>query len=103
MVIDDEDAPEASAPVGDALAGAAYKEQMTSVDGFTRTPSGKVKFNKNTKKRRAEEARDEDVEMEDASGAPAGPELKKKKKQETVQLGSEFKAKVCCTLTFDFK
>lgn len=97
MVIDEDDnGQDVSPSIGDELAGAAYKEQMTTVDGFTRGPNGKVKFNKNTKKRRAEEARDEDVEMADGSAPPAssGPESKKKKRQEPVQLGAEFKAKV---------
>ncbi|KAF8318020.1 NUC173-domain-containing protein [Clavulina sp. PMI_390] len=88
----------------DDVAGQAYREQMTSIDGFTRTPNGEVKFHKNTKKRRAEEAAAEalygegDVEMGDgdtiASLAAAAAQAKaKKKKTERVALGGEFKAK----------
>ena len=60
MVIDDK-ANEDEAMEED-VAGAAYKESLTSVDGFTRGPNGRVKFNKDTKKRRREEGDGEDVE-----------------------------------------
>ena len=63
MVIDDK-ANEDEAMEED-VAGAAYKESLTSVDGFTRGPNGRVKFNKDTKKRRRENE-DEDVEMGEA-------------------------------------
>ncbi|CAG8760832.1 3809_t:CDS:2, partial [Acaulospora colombiana] len=55
----------------DLLAGAAYKENLVSVDGFTRNPNGTIKFHKDTKKRRREEMEmaDGDIEMEDASAA----------------------------------
>ena len=90
MVIDEkEDEEEGNAHLD--VAGTAYKESMTSVDGFTRGPNGKVKFNKDTKKRRREEA--EDVEMGDVE---AGPRKKKDKKKATEpRVGQEFKAKVC--------
>lgn len=102
IVIDDDtfkSTPQ-SAPEDD-VAGQAYREQMTGVDGFTRGPNGEVKFHKNTKKRRAEEAAadaafgadgDHDVEMGDGS---AVTDKKKKKKAEKVSLGQEFRAKVC--------
>lgn len=85
---DAEDAKRASADV----AGSAYRESITSVDGFTRGPNGRVKFNKDTKKRRRENNEAEDVEMRDAE---AGPSNKNKRKSE-VRLGHEFKAKVTC-------
>lgn len=82
------------------MAGAAYREQMTSVDGFTRTPNGQVKFHKNTKKRRAEEAAAEegmDVDMVD--GNISGSSVRQKKaKKEKMALGQEFKAKVRSSL-----
>lgn len=90
----------ASQDPSDDLAGQAYREQMTSVDGFARTPTGEVKFHKNTKKRRAEEAAadalyaDGDVEMGDGTASRNGADAKKKKKTERVHLGQEFKAKV---------
>jgi len=81
-------------PGEEDVAGVAYREQITSVDGFTRGPKGQVKFNKNTKKRRAEEAQDGDVEMADGSTVDTpSAEPKKKKRTEPVRLGQEFKAK----------
>jgi ribosomal RNA-processing protein 12 len=74
------------------VAGSAYRESMTSVDGFTRGPNGRVKFNKDTKKRRREnEDEDGDVEMADGAAASA---TKKNKKRTEPKLGHEFKAKV---------
>lgn len=101
IVIDDEtftSAPKSKDP-SDDIAGQAYRDQMTGVDGFTRGPSGEVKFHKNTKKRRAEEAAaeaaygdgGEDVEMNETRKAV---DREKKKKIERVHLGQEFKAKV---------
>ena len=99
MVID-EGADEEEEAAGDNVEGAAYKESLTSVDGFTRGPNGRVKFNKDTKKRRREEAADEDVEMADPDAAPATNKKPRSKKQEK-PVGHEFKAKVsdplsCC-------
>lgn len=91
----DEDSDSGDAGVED-VAGTAYREQMTSADGFTRGANGRVKFNKDTKKRRRENVADEDVEMEDASvGAGAA---RAEKKRSEAKLGREFKAKVCCYL-----
>ncbi|KAI0644687.1 NUC173-domain-containing protein [Trametes meyenii] len=92
MVIDEESDEEAhdNATTED-VAGAAYRESLTSVDGFTRGPNGRVKFNKDTKKRRREAEADEDVEMADMD-AIQKPGKKSKKKVEP-KLGAEFKAK----------
>ena len=89
MVIDDK-ANEDEAMEED-VAGAAYKESLTSVDGFTRGPNGRVKFNKDTKKRRRENE-DEDVEMADGEATSAA---KKAKRKADPKFGHEFKAKVC--------
>jgi len=71
------------------VAGTAYQEALTSVDGFTRGPSGRIKFNKDTKKRRRENAvEDEDVEM-----AETEPARTAGKKRSEAKLGHEFKAK----------
>lgn len=87
MVIDDEGADTEDGGVPDD----AYKESLTSADGFTRGPNGRIKFNKDTKKRRRENAdNDEDVEMGDADVATG----KKNKRRTDVKLGHEFKAKV---------
>jgi hypothetical protein len=67
-----------------------YKESLTSVHGFTRGPSGKIKFHKDTKKRRREEMEEGDVEMVDE-----GEVSKSSKKRNKVKVGHEFKAKVC--------
>ncbi|KAG9078106.1 hypothetical protein FRC06_008534 [Ceratobasidium sp. 370] len=80
---------------GDEIAGAAYREMLTSTDGQTRDASGRVKFGKDTKKRRAaeREAEDGDVEMADGTAAGKDGPKKKKKKQAVVKVGAEFKAK----------
>ncbi|KAG6369547.1 armadillo-type protein [Boletus reticuloceps] len=73
------------------VAGSAYRESVTSVDGFARGPNGRIKFNKDTKKRRrANEDEDGDIEMADAE-APA--KSKTNKRRSEVKLGHEFKAK----------
>ncbi|KAH7920537.1 NUC173-domain-containing protein [Leucogyrophana mollusca] len=95
MVINEEDSDsdiEVSARKAAAdVAGSAYRESMTSVDGFTRGPNGRVKFNKDTKKRRRENEDDDgDVEMADAD-ATSG--TTKNKRRSDVKLGHEFKAK----------
>jgi hypothetical protein len=73
------------------VAGSAYRESMTSVDGFTRGPNGRIKFNKDTKKRRRENE-DEDGDVEMADGAATA--TKKNKRPMEPKLGHEFKAKV---------
>jgi ribosomal RNA-processing protein 12 len=74
------------------VAGTAYRECITSVDGFTRGPKGQVKFNNDTKKRRRDNADiGEDVEMMDGdTGSGKG----KNKRRSDIKLGHEFKAKV---------
>ncbi|GJE94485.1 NUC173 domain-containing protein [Phanerochaete sordida] len=91
MVIDDEDGTgaEQDAEMEEDVAGVAYREALTSADGFTRGPNGRVKFNKDTKKRRREETEMEDVEMADAQPASN----KKEKKKHDARIGQEFKAK----------
>ena len=91
MVIDEE-GEEAIDQEAYEIEGNAYKETLTSVDGFTRGPNGRIKFNKDTKKRRREEEQMEDVEMGDAEQVSTA-KPKKAKKQEP-RLGHEFKAKV---------
>jgi ribosomal RNA-processing protein 12 len=94
MIIDfgsDSDAEMDVKRTGPDIAGSAYRESITSVDGFTRGPNGRVKFNKDTKKRRRENDEAEDVEMDVEAGS--GKNKKNKRKSE-VKLGHEFKAKV---------
>ena len=89
MIIDDSDSDADSVAKPD-VAGTAYQEALTSADGFTRGPDGRIKFNKDTKKRRRENAvEDEDVEMAEAE--LARPTVKKKSE---FKLGHEFRAKV---------
>ena len=72
------------------VAGTAYRESITSVDGFTRGPNGRVKFNKDTKKRRREnEDTTGDVEMADGEAIKG----RKSKRHSDQKLGHEFKAK----------
>ncbi|KAH9485194.1 Ribosomal RNA-processing protein 12 [Psilocybe cubensis] len=73
------------------VAGTAYRESMVSVDGFTRGPNGRIKFHKDTKKRRREEEA-MDVEMADSEEV-TGSKPKKSKKKSEVNFGHEFKAK----------
>ncbi|KAI0341904.1 ribosomal RNA-processing protein 12 [Trametopsis cervina] len=75
----------------DELAGKAYRETMTSADGFSRGANGRVKFNKDTKKRRRDaDGADEDVEMGDVQITPPA---KKEKRRAEPRFGQEFKAK----------
>lgn len=94
MIVNDGDSDEDAAPAGEDVVGTAYREGIQSADGFTRGANGRVKFNKDTKKRRRENADDEDVEMADADGNNTTPG-KKAKRKPSEKLGKEFKAKVC--------
>ncbi|KAJ8077206.1 pre-rRNA processing protein [Marasmius tenuissimus] len=93
MVIDENDSDEeTSTPQQKSkedVVGTAYRESITSVDGFTRGPNGRIKFNKDTKKRRreAQEAEDDAMDVEE------NPK-KQKTKQSNSRPGQEFKAKV---------
>lgn len=91
MIIDEEDSDNEAQQMPD-VAGTAYHESMTSVDGFTRGPNGRIKFNKDTKKRRRENDEIEDVEM--ADGEAKSGKVPKAKRRSDVRLGQEFKAKV---------
>lgn len=94
MIIDENEEEEDENAAATDVAGTAYRESMTSVDGFTRGANGKVKFNKDTKKRRREEAA-QDVEMADAGAElPVASKPKKPKKKDEPRFGHEFKAKV---------
>jgi len=97
MIIDetiDSDAEErAPQNVAADVAGTAYRESITSVDGFTRGLNGRVKFNKDTKKRRREDDTNQDVEMADADELASGSRSKKPKKKTDPKFGHEFKAK----------
>ena len=94
MIVDednsDSDVPHAKSK-SEYIDGNMYRESITSIDGFTRGPSGKIKFHKDTKKRRREEMSDDDVAMADAV-VEEGP--KRPKKRNGAKVGKEFKAKV---------
>ncbi|KAF8748955.1 NUC173 protein [Rhizoctonia solani] len=94
MVVE-ESSDEDEQDAGDDVAGAAYREMLTSTDGQTRDSSGKVRFAKDTKKRRALEREDaDDVEMADGTDAGLARESpKKKSKRNVIKVGGEFKAK----------
>ena len=82
------------AKASEDVEGKAYMEQITSVDGFTRGPNGRIKFHKDTKKRRrdAADADDMDVDMDDTGAVTK--QRPSKKRAEEAKLGKEFKAKV---------
>lgn len=80
--------------VEEDIAGNAYRESMTSVDGFTRGSGGRIRFNKDTKKRRREGDDIEDVEMAEGENMNVGSKKSKKKEKSEPRLGQEFKAKV---------
>ncbi|CEL62196.1 Ribosomal RNA-processing protein 12 OS=Saccharomyces cerevisiae (strain ATCC 204508 / S288c) GN=RRP12 PE=1 SV=1 [Rhizoctonia solani AG-1 IB] len=95
MVVE-ESSDEDEQAAGDDIAGAAYREMLTSTDGQTRDSSGKVRFAKDTKKRRAMEREDADDDVEMADGTEGGlakESPKKKNKRNVVKVGAEFKAK----------
>ncbi|KAK0485757.1 armadillo-type protein [Armillaria novae-zelandiae] len=90
LIIDDSDDDEADDAKAD-VAGEAYRESLTSVDGFKRGANGRVKFNKDTKKRRREDgAIDEDVEMGEGD---ISTKVQKSKRNSDMKIGHEFKAK----------
>lgn len=97
MIIDDNSDSDAEADKpSEDVAGTAYRESLTSADGFTRGPNGRIKFNKDTKKRRREnEDVEEDVEMGDADASSG--KAKKNKRRSEAKFGHEFKAKVSFT------
>lgn len=74
------------------VVGTAYRNSISSVDGFSRGPGGRVKFNKDTKKRRREELEGEieDVQMGDVTINTN----RKSKKRSPEKLGKEFRSKV---------
>ena len=92
MIIDDNESDaDVELPSTGDVAGTAYRETLTSADGFTRGPNGRVKFNKDTKKRRREDdAMDVDVDVDEMSPGKS----KRTKKKDEFKLGHEFKAKV---------
>lgn len=95
MIIDDDNSNE-GVPKSEHIGADLYKEGLTSVNGFTRGPNGRIKFHKDTKKRRREEMSEDDVEM-----AETAPEegVSKSKRHHKVKVGQEFKAKVCSAST----
>ena len=83
---DEAPAPEPSAE--DLGAGRAFLEKEMGVDGFVHTRGGAVKFNKNTKRTRANERAD-DEEDEPMPAAPATKRPRAKKQA----IGEAFRAK----------
>lgn len=92
MIIDNDDGLENEDVSMTDVGGVAYRENITSVDGFSRGPNGRIKFNKDTKKRRREMDEIDDEVMADGDGS-AVKTLKNERKAD-VKLGHEFKAKV---------
>ena len=93
MIIDDGDeANYGTMEVEEDVVGTAYRDSIRSVDGFSRGPNGRVKFNKDTKKRRREEleGETEDIEMGDVTVNTG----RKSKKHSPEKVGKEFRSKV---------
>ena len=94
MIIDgnnsDEDVSQSKAK-SEYSDGNLYKESLTSVNGFTRGPNGKIKFHKDTKKRRREEMSEDDAEMAETA---VDKGMSNSKKRNRAKVGQEFKAKV---------
>lgn len=93
MIIGDGDeANDEVMEVEEDVVGTAYRDSIRSTDGFSRGPNGRVKFNKDTKKRRREELEGEaeDVEMGDVTASMG----RKSKKHSPEKLGKEFRSKV---------
>ncbi|WFD22899.1 pre-rRNA processing protein [Malassezia equina] len=72
----------------DAQAGQAYLAKSQGVDGFTFGRGGAVKFNKNTKRTRANEREDDD---NDEASAPS--DARRRPKRTKQAIGAEFKAR----------
>jgi hypothetical protein len=94
MIDSDEDEEKNPSRAGADVEGTAYRESISAVDGFTRGPHGRIKFNKDTKKRRRENDEADDIDMVDVEASSA--KNKKNKRKSPVKLGQEFKAKVIC-------
>lgn len=92
MIIDAHDELENEDAAMTDVGGAAYRESITSVDGFSRGPNGRIKFNKNTKKRRREIDEIDDEMVADGDGGIKSK--KNERKANFAKLGHEFKAKV---------
>jgi len=91
MIIDNHDDLDNEEAVITDVDGTAYRESITSVDGFARGPNGRIKFNKDTKKRRRE-MDETDYEMADGEGGTVKSHKSERKRD--ARLGHEFKAKV---------
>lgn len=93
MIIEDGDgAGDETMEVEEDVVGTAYRDSIRSIDGFSRGPNGRVKFNKDTKKRRREEleGETEDIEMGDVTGNTG----RKNKKNSPEKVGKEFRSRV---------
>ena len=102
MIIDEDNSDEEvsqSAHKPEYMDANSYKESLTSVHGFTRGLNGRIKFHKDTKKRRREEMSEDDVEMADTTLEEVVSKSKNEKKRNEIRVGQEFKAKVCSTPT----
>ncbi|WFC94561.1 pre-rRNA processing protein [Malassezia brasiliensis] len=89
---DDEAAESAPQPsVDDQMAGRAYIEKEMGIDGFTHTRGGAVKFNKNTKRTRANERLDD--EDDEAPAPEGGARATKRPRPKKQAIGEAFRAK----------
>ena len=80
-------AEEVAEPAAAGGSTSAYMEAIKGADGHYRDARGKTRFNK-----RGRDAIDDDDDGADVTGKAAAPTTKRRK-QDKVQLGAEFKAK----------
>ena len=91
MIIEDESSPEPeSAPSARQMEGNAYMASQTSAHAASRNTRGDLKFARNTKRTREAERQEDAMDLDEVMGT----DKPKKKKQQVVKLGDEFRAKV---------
>lgn len=82
---------EGDVPASRNVEGTAFMTAQRGTDGSFRDAKGNLKFNKNTKRNRADE---DMMDLDEVMGEKKGDSDKKKKKRALEKLGSEFKSKV---------
>ena len=92
IINDGDETNDETMEVEEDVVGTAYRDSILSADGFSRGSGGRIKFNKDTKKRRREEleGETEDIEMGDVTVNTG----RKSKKHSPEKVGKEFRSKV---------
>ncbi|KAF5325363.1 hypothetical protein D9619_009634 [Psilocybe cf. subviscida] len=95
MIIDDRDPDDEAAKNAAQPSRHPFREDLTSVDGFTRGANGKTKLNEDSKRRRREENATMDTGMSDVE-----PMTTKAKEKDESEFRHGFKSKVWFILVF---